>query len=402
MQRTVESEWGVQKYIIRGAAVPPRMNRLLKRRQAALQAQRMALRTRTSTLPGSIVRPALVIRWAPLFVAPVVFLLFWYGGYGIVTRSPSMPILTPSVRVPEKPPGGVPSEVAMPAIPAPGVKPAVIPSPPFLEKPVEPIPTDVARHLPFPAGADLSRGPTWERKVSLTFDGGAEDNATEEILDTLRSGGVLTTMFLTGQYIRRYPDLVRRMVQDGHEIGNHTFSHPRLTTFAENLRHNTLPGITRELIQHEILETARAFEEVTGRTMSPYWRAPYGEHNEEIRRWAAEIGYLHVGWTRDAASGEDLDTRDWVKDPDSPIYYGAEEVRDRVLNFGTGTAAEANGGIVLLHLGTQRRDDLVHHKLPEIIDGLRKRGYTLVPVSALHRDWALGEDGAGSVFAAER
>lgn len=402
MQRTVESEWGVQKYIIRGAPVPPRMDRLLRRRQAALQAQRMVLRARTSTLPGSFVRPALVIRWAPLFVAPLAFLLFWYSGLGIFLRSPSVPVLTRSPRVPEKPSGGIPSEIDMSAIPAPEVKLVVIPPPQLPETPFQPIPPEVASHLPFPPGADLSRGPTWQRQVSLTFDGGAEANATEEILDTLRSSGVLTTMFLTGQYIRRYPDLVRRMIQDGHEVGNHSFSHPRLTTFAQNRRHNTLPGVTREFVQHELLETARTFEEVTGRSMSPYWRAPYGEHNREIRRWAAEIGYLHVGWTRDTAAGEDLDTRDWVKDPDSPLYYRAQEVRDRILSFGTGTAAEANGGIVLLHLGTQRRDDLVHRKLPEIIDGLRRKGYTLVPVSALHRDWALGEDGQGSVFAAER
>ena len=402
MQRTVESEWRVQKCIIRGMPVPPRVNRLLKRRQKALQAQRMVLRGRASTLPNSFFRPALVMRWAPIFLAPAVFLLFWYSSLGIFRASPSIPVLTPSPPVSEKLAEIIPSEIDRPTIPTREVKPVVIPPSRSLEKPSEPIPPDIARHFPFPPGADLSRGPTWERRISLTFDGGAEANATEEILDILRSNGVVATMFLTGQYIRRYPDLVRRMIQDGHEIGNHTFSHPRLTTFAKNQRQDTLPEVNKEFVQRELREAARLFEQVTGRPMSPYWRAPYGEHNPEIRRWAAEIGYLHVGWTRDPGAGEDLDTRDWVEDPDSPLYYGAEQVRDRILNFGTGSAAQANGGIILLHLGTHRRHDRVHRELSAIIDGLRSQGYTFVPVSALHRDLALGEDGKGSAFAAER
>jgi peptidoglycan/xylan/chitin deacetylase (PgdA/CDA1 family) len=214
--------------------------------------------------------------------------------------------------------------------------------------------------------------------------------------------GVRATIFLTGQYIARYPDLVRRMVRDGHEIGNHTFSHPHLTTFALDRRQDTLPGVTRDLVQDELRRTARLFEEVTGAAISPYWRAPYGEHNREIRRWAEELGYLHVGWTRDLAAREDLDTRDWVADPRSPIYYRAEEVRERILNFGKGTTAQANGGIILLHLGTRRRQDRVDGELPAIIDGLRMQGYDLVPVSELHRALALGEGGRGSAVAADR
>jgi peptidoglycan-N-acetylglucosamine deacetylase len=238
--------------------------------------------------------------------------------------------------------------------------------------------------------------------VALTFDGGAEANVSDEILDTLKSMGVKATIFVTGQYIARYPDLLRRMIREGHEIGNHTFSHPRLTTFALNRRQDTRPGVTREFVQGELRRAARLFEDATGVAISPYWRAPYGEHNEEIRRWAAEIGYLHVGWTRDLEAGEDLDSRDWVADPRSPIYYRAEQVRDRILNFGKGSAARANGGIILLHLGTQRRQDRVDGELPAIIDGLRVQGYEFVPVSELHRALALDEGRSGSAVAAER
>jgi peptidoglycan/xylan/chitin deacetylase (PgdA/CDA1 family) len=116
------------------------------------------------------------------------------------------------------------------------------------------------------------------------------------------------------------------------------------------------------------------------------WRAPYGEHNGEIRAWAAEPGYRHVGWTRDAASREDLDSRDWVADPTSSIYRSSREIRDRILGFGQGNGHGLNGGIVLMHLGTGRRSDPAHARLPEILDGLAARGYRLVTISDLLRD----------------
>ncbi|MFQ5989199.1 MAG: polysaccharide deacetylase family protein [Candidatus Methylomirabilales bacterium] len=397
MQRAVESEWWVQKCIIRGAPVPARLSRLVRQRQQQLDAQRMRLRTWDSALPGSVFRPALVIRWAPLFIAPLVFLLYWSSHLGVFRYSRLVSVEKPAIPAPQL----VRPEVAKPAMPPPEVDPVRTPAPELPEAPGL-IPPEMAKPLPFPPEANLSRGPTWERKLCLSFDGGAYANVTAEILDTLKANGIQATMFITGRYIRRNPDLVRRMIEDGHEIGNHTYSHPHLTTFATNGRHDTLPGVTKEFVQDELRQAARVFQQVAGRPISPYWRAPYGEHNREIRQWAAEIGYLHVGWTRDLAAGEDLDTRDWVADPHSPIYYRAEQVRERILNFGKGSAAQANGGIILLHLGTQRKDDYVHRELPVIIDGLQRQGYLLVPVSELHRGLVLGEDGKGSAFAAER
>ncbi len=252
-----------------------------------------------------------------------------------------------------------------------------------------------------PPDLEISRGPTSERKVALTFDGGAEANATQEILDILKAKGIRTTIFLTGGYIRKYPELVRRMVQEGHEVGNHTMTHPHLTTYAENRRQETRAGVNRQLVHKELQQVAALFQEVTGRRMAPYWRAPYGEHNVEIRRWAVELGYLHVGWTRDAASGEDLDSRDWVADPESRIYASAREIRERILQFGKGRGSGASGGIILLHLGTQRRQDQFHRELPEIIDRFQAQGYRLVTISALLEPLRAARQ-EGSAIAAER
>lgn len=380
MQRAAEAEWWVQRWIIREAPVPLRVRQLLARRRRALDAQRAAFGARCSILAPPRWRPTLRPAWALLFVLPLLFVLYQYAGPLASFPPPSLP--------------------PQASTPPPAIRPAPIPEPDLPSRTRDLIRPTVPQPAPLPLEADFSRGLTSERKMALTFDGGAEADATEEILDTLKSRGVRTTIFLTGQYIGRHPDLVRRMVRDGHEIGNHTFSHSHLTTFAANRRHETLPGVTKEFMQSELREAARLFEEVAGTPMSPYWRAPYGEHNPAIRRWAAEIGYLHVGWTRDPAAGENLDTRDWVADPHSPIYHRPEEVRERILNFGKGSPVQANGGIILLHLGTQRKEDRVHEELPAIIDGLRRQGYGLVPVSELHRALASGKGRKGSTLAA--
>lgn len=229
----------------------------------------------------------------------------------------------------------------------------------------------------------FDRGSVNEHRIALTFDGGAEDNVAGEILDYLAEKNVKCTMFLTGPFIDRHREIVRRMVAEGHEVGNHTWSHPHLTSFEINRRHNTLPEVNREIIQSELGRTARLFEKVTGKKMAPLWRAPYGEHNLQIRQWAAEIGFRHVGWTIGYGNGESMDTMDWVADTTATNYRSSEEILERILNFGETNSTKANGSIALMHLGSNRTFDRVHNILPTLIDSLRARGYELVSASEL-------------------
>lgn len=232
---------------------------------------------------------------------------------------------------------------------------------------------------------DVVRGDPTRKEMAFTFDGGREVNVTQEILDILRDKGVKSTIFLTGDFIRRYPLMVKRMVEDGHEIGNHTDTHPHLTTYAQNGRHTTLPNVNRDFLFRQLRGAEEAFYSLTGRRMAQYWRAPYGEENAEIRGWAAEAGYRHISWTRDYRRKESLDSRDWVADRRSRIYLTAEAVQERILNYGGGQGEGSNGGIVLMHLGTSRSRDRVHERLPDIIDALKARGYKLVTISELIR-----------------
>ena len=228
---------------------------------------------------------------------------------------------------------------------------------------------------------DITRGNINEKKIALTFDGGAGNGAASEILDYLAEKKIKCTMFLTGSFLKRYPDIAKRMVKEGHEIGNHTWSHPHLTTFFKNRKQNTAPGITEKKLHSELNKTAKLFEKITKTNMSPFWRAPYGEHNLQIRRWASGLGYRQIGWT--LGNGENLDTHDWVIDSTSTIYKTPQQVMNKILNFGNGSSKKTNGGIILMHLDTQRKDNQIHHMIPALIDSLHYRGYQLVKVSEL-------------------
>ncbi len=230
---------------------------------------------------------------------------------------------------------------------------------------------------------DFSRGNSQRSNIALTFDGGSGNNATSRILDYLASKHIRCTIFLTGAFIERYPDLVKRMVKEGHEIGNHTWSHPHLTTFETNRRHDTLPGISRDKLQQELKRTAERFTALTGKKMTTYWRAPYGEHNPQIRLWAAEVGYAHVGWTIGRGNGESMDTLDWVADTSASVYKSSAQILQRILDFGSTTETGANGGIILMHLDTQRNGDQPSDMLPALIDSLQQRGYQLVTITQM-------------------
>ena len=284
-----------------------------------------------------------------------------------------------------------PSPAATPDVP-PAIPPAATPlpsvAPPDTHAPPPPAPTErpaQVRSRPTARGAseDIQRGDMSARQIALTFDGGSEANVVGEILDSLRAANVRATMFLTGQFIRLHPDWVRHMVADGHEVANHTDTHPHLTTYAANRRQQTLPIVTREFLNGQLRQAAESFRTITGKAMAPFWRAPYGEHNREIRAWAAEAGYSHVSWTQGVGTAEDLDTRDWVADRSSHIYRSREEIATRILEFGSGRPEGLSGGIVLMHLNSSRQTDRPHDGLPDLLKALQGQGYRLVTISEI-------------------
>ncbi len=275
--------------------------------------------------------------------------------------------------VPEPGKTGVPADVDGHAWPQP--QPLPIPS----------VPAALGSTLPGAplwAGAgegfNLVRGPkntqSGQRRMLLSFDGGSSDESAEEIMDTLKSRNVRTTIFLTGTFIQKFPDLVRRMDREGHDLGNHTMNHPH---FAPGMRRDA--RWTKDKFQNELLSADLALYHLLGHPMDPYWRAPYGEQTKELREWAEEIGFRHVGWS------EGADTLDWATSSEKRIYRNGDAVLERL--HARLSKRDSDGLIVLMHLGSGRTEtDRPSKKLGAFMDRARQEGWQFVKVGDYLQD----------------
>jgi peptidoglycan/xylan/chitin deacetylase (PgdA/CDA1 family) len=169
------------------------------------------------------------------------------------------------------------------------------------------------------------------------------------LLDTLRKTGTRATFFMLGQNIGDHRDLVRRMALDGHELGNHTWSHPDLTARS-----------TAD-VRSQIRRTQKAIEDASGGVRPALVRPPYGSADKRVGH---AIGMPLILWS--------VDTLDWRH-------------RDRARDTRIGIRTPKRGGIVLYH-DTHRPSV---ESIPAVIAGLRKRGFTLVTVTELFRGRSL-------------
>ncbi len=297
-----------------------------------------------------------------------------YGDHLPTMYTRALPVPDSLATVTEEPKLSKPAAVLEPT---PGDKVVMTPPP----KPVKV--TRKKSPLIFRPEDDLSRGHPETGMVAITFDGGSYSNAAGKILDVLADRSLKATFFLTGEFIKRHPEVSRRIANEGHEVGNHMYTHLHLTTFGKNYRQETLPGVTKELVQKELFRNEKLFESITGKKMVKLWRAPYGEQNEEIRQWALNAGYRHVSWTYDPKTRKSLDGLDWVSDRDSALYLSSDQIVQKIISFDKETEMGLAGGIILLHLGSERDSDPFHPRLGELIDRLQKKGYKIGSVSQI-------------------
>lgn len=237
----------------------------------------------------------------------------------------------------------------------------------------------------------FDNGTSQKKLVALTFDGGGGANAAREILDTLLSRNVKSTMFLTGEFMQRRQDVVRRILAEGHEVGSHTYSHPHLTSFVQDRTQSTLPSVTEAFIARELLLTDSIFAAIYGgggARLLPLWRSPYGEHNRTICAWAQHAGFLHIGWGQGRTWRRNLDSNDWTPNEETPGFHTPQEVFDKIVELAGDPDHGINGGIILMHLETVRpqKEKQVHLILGRLIDTLRSQGYRMVTVSELLRE----------------
>lgn len=229
--------------------------------------------------------------------------------------------------------------------------------------------------IPFPAS---SRGSLNRPEIAFTFDGDDNAAAAPAILSALKERNLHVTMFLTGNFITKHPDIVNQIVADGHEVGNHLMAHDAVV---DSKTRRSIFSKSDFIVR--LTGPEEKFFEVTGKRMAKLWRAPYGELNDEVISWAASLGYRHVGWTR--SGKKSLDTLDWVETPKSKLYRSANQIVAHILDFEKTDRYHLNGGIILMHLGTLRTSDYPYAKLPALFDELKAKGYRVTRVSDLLR-----------------
>lgn len=200
-------------------------------------------------------------------------------------------------------------------------------------------------------GALLRHGDRHLPEIALTFDDGPHPESIGLILDTLRAYGVKSTFFLVGKRIEEHPAWARRIVEAGHEVGNHTQNHRRL------------PGLSEPEFDEEVNACARAFRAATGHSMTLF-RPPGMRYNRAILRRLQAMGYTTIGWTAAAKDFETVSHRIEGMTPD--------DIVDRVLK------TVDNGGIILLHDTKQTAE-----ALPRLISVLRVSGHRFVTVSQM-------------------
>ena len=208
-----------------------------------------------------------------------------------------------------------------------------------------------------PADADTLKrfdgaylGNTEEPVLYLTFDAGYENGYTSQILDVLKKHEVPACFFLVGHYLESNPDLVRRMVAEGHTVGNHTMHHPDMSKITD-------PAA----FEKELSDLAALYKEVTGQEIAKYYRPPQGIYSQDNLELAKSLGYKTVFWS--------LAYADWDNNNQPSHETAMEKLTSRV----------HNGAVILLHSTSKTNAEI----LDEILTKWKEMGYRFSPIDAL-------------------
>lgn len=191
-------------------------------------------------------------------------------------------------------------------------------------------------------------GDTEKKEIYLTFDEGYENGYTGKILDVLKNNNVKAIFFITGPYLKEHRDLVERMVEEGHTVGNHTVHHP------------SLPSLGDKDLEEEIQGLDRVFYDEFGKHMC-FLRPPKGEYSERTLAVTQKLGYTNLFWS--------FAYDDWYRDK----VRGPEYAYNKVMNN------LHNGAVLLLHAVSKDNADA----LDMIIKGARNKGYEFGDINTL-------------------
>ena len=189
-----------------------------------------------------------------------------------------------------------------------------------------------------------------EKVLYLTFDAGYENGCTEKILDTLKAHSVPAAFFLVGNYMEKNADLVRRMVDEGHIVGNHTMHHFDMSRLSDP-----------KTFEKELTDLEDLFRSITGKELPKYYRPPQGLYSQENLLAAREMGYRTVFWS--------LAYVDWNNDAQPTREAAFEKLLPRI----------HNGAVILLHSTSQTNAEI----LDELLTKWKAMGYTFQSIDRL-------------------
>lgn len=189
-----------------------------------------------------------------------------------------------------------------------------------------------------------------EKVIYLTFDAGYENGNTEPILDALKRHQAPATFFVVGHYLESAPELVKRMVEEGHCVGNHTYHHLDMSQISDMAS-----------FRKEMDDVANLFRQITGEELSMYYRPPQGKYSVENLKMAKELGYQTFFWS--------LAYVDWYQDEQPSREEALEKLTGRI----------HPGAVVLLHSTSKTNGEV----LDELLGEWEKMGYSFRPLSDL-------------------
>lgn len=191
---------------------------------------------------------------------------------------------------------------------------------------------------------------TEEKRIYLTFDCGYENGNTPLILDALKKHKAPATFFTVGNFVSDNPDLIKRIVEEGHTVGNHTFSHPDMSKIS-----------TKESFGKELSQVEDLYKEISGEEMAKYYRPPQGKYSENNLQMAKDMGYRTFFWS--------LAYVDWIQDQQPSKEEAFEKLLGRV----------HPGAIVLLHNTSSTNGQI----LDELLGKWEDMGYSFHPLKEL-------------------
>lgn len=208
------------------------------------------------------------------------------------------------------------------------------------------------------------------KHIDFVFTAADKADGAERIISTLRKYNIKGGFFFTGEFFEMYPDVVRRLVAEGHYVGSHSYGHLLYAPWGS--RDSLL--VTKQEFEEDIFKSYKVLREF-GITNAPYFIPPYEHYNATISSWARQLGLQVINYTPGTITNGDYTT------PEMKRYFSSKEILGRIWEYERTDPNGLNGHIMLIHFGTDpARTDKFYDKLPGLIRELRRKGYSFTPL----------------------